>query len=114
MPEKPRPVQFWLERICEYSDRVERHIDGLDRQRFLQDERSIDAVCWCISCIGEACGKLLELRFPFDMAVKDELLAAYNARNRYIHAYYSLDELQIWDTAKVAVPKIGGLARSLI
>lgn len=114
MPEKPRAVQFWLERICEYSSRAALHVDGFDRADFLQDSKSIDAVCWCISCIGEACGKLLELDHPFDLAVKDEFLSAYNARNRYIHAYYSLDELQIWDTVRVAVPQIGDLAQKLL
>lgn len=115
MPRMSRPIEFWLARIVESSDRLASHIAGKDASGFVADAMLVDASCWCISCIGEACGKILELDPKFGTLVQNaEFVAAYAARNRYVHGYFALDDQQIWDTASEAVPEIGALARNLL
>jgi uncharacterized protein with HEPN domain len=105
-------VDFWLARIIQCSQRLASHIEGYDPKGFVLDQRTFDAACWCISCIGEAVGKVLEAEPEFGSAVqRRELMSAYQARNRYVHGYFSLDELQVWDTASQSVPKIALMAR---
>lgn len=115
MPRQSRPVAFWLEQIVSFSERLDSHLSGIERGAFTSDPKTIDAVSWCIACIGEACGKILEIdgemepRFP-----SLRLTDAYLARNRYVHGYFDLDAEQVWDTARKSVPQLAAVARSLL
>jgi uncharacterized protein with HEPN domain len=110
-----RPIEFWLARIVESADRLASHIEGKNEGSFVADTLALDASCWCISCIGEASGKILELDPQFGTRVQNrEFAAAYAARNRYVHGYFMLDEEQIWQTASEAVPKLRALAKKLL
>ena len=52
-----RPIEYWLEQIVYLADRLTGHIEGISQTDFKGDLKSIDAVSWCIGCIGEAAGK---------------------------------------------------------
>jgi uncharacterized protein with HEPN domain len=110
-----RPVEFWLEQIVYWGDRLRGHCDGYTEIRFLGDLKAIDASCWCISCVGEAAGRILQLDPDFEQRRPElELTAAYTTRNRLSHGYYRLDNEQIWDTASASVPKLVEAARQLL
>ncbi|MEX0409312.1 HepT-like ribonuclease domain-containing protein [Aquibium sp. LZ166] len=115
MPRQSRPVAFWLEQIVSFSERLDGHASGIERQTFTTDPKSIDAVSWCIACIGEACGKILEIDGEMDRRFPSlRLTDAYLARNRYVHGYFDLDVEQVWDTALKSVPELAEAARSLL
>src|SRR3954463_2087922 len=102
-----RPVEYWLEQIVYSAERLAGHVAGISQPIFQGDLKTIDAACWCIGCIGEAAGKILQIDPEFENRSKGlALLAAYDARNRYIHGYFNLDEEQIWQTATIAVPEM--------
>lgn len=109
-----RPVAFWLEQIIAMAETLAEHISGMDADMFVADQKTIDATSWCISCIGESCGKILEIEPEFERRYGTfDLAAAYAARNRYVHGYFDLDVAQIWDTASIAVPRIKEMAQAI-
>ena len=115
MPRNSRTVNFWLEQILTWSDRVETYVDGLSAQDFASDQAKIDAASWCISCIGEACGRILEIDPAFESRHPMlSLSAAYAARNRYVHGYFDLDIEQVWVTCIDAVPRLAIEARRIL
>ena len=58
-----RDVVFW-------GNRLARHLQGVDERRFLADELISDACCWCLVCIGEAAGRIRQLRPDFRTAIQ--------------------------------------------
>ncbi len=56
-----RSEREWLGDIMSWGERMRRHIDGVDRTKFLGDEMIQDAVAKCIEALGEAAGKLDDL-----------------------------------------------------
>lgn len=76
---------------------VQRHIDGLTRQQFIADEKSVHAVAYALSIIGEASAHLppeLRARYP-DVPWSQ----TRQMRNFVIHQYGKLDPLVLWETA---------------
>ena len=109
-----RRIDYWLEQIVDVADRMSRHIAGMSIAEFVEDLKTIDAVSWCIACISEACGKILEIDRDFGKTIGLELSAAYAARNRYVHGYHDLDVEQVWDTATDSVPQLAATARNIL
>lgn len=102
-----RPAAFWLEQILFWGRRLREHCDGIEQEAFLADEKSIDAACWCISCIGEAASRILQIDSDVEKTNPElELAAAYGMRNKLAHGYYNLDDEQIWYSATVSVPTL--------
>lgn len=114
MPESNRNIDYWLEQIISLADRVAAHVAGMSVHEFVDDAKTVDAASWCIACIGEACGKILEIDRNFGKGVGLELSAAYAARNRYVHGYYDLDLEQVWDTVNLSVPALAEIARTML
>lgn len=66
-----------------------------------------EAGCWCIQCVGEAAGKLLQAYPDFpDDDLRKELGLANAARNRLTHGYYDLSREQVWQTLDASFPKL--------
>jgi len=49
-----RPVSVLVEDMLERIDRIARYTQGLDRDVFVQDDKTIDAVVRSLEVIGEA------------------------------------------------------------
>jgi uncharacterized protein with HEPN domain len=50
----PREWRLRIEDILAAIERVQRYTEGLDPASFLEDEKTVDAVCFCYGVIGEA------------------------------------------------------------
>lgn len=108
-------VEFWLKQIVSFAERLEGHVSGMHKDEFANDPKSVDAASWCIACIGEASGKILETDAEFAWQFPSlELSNAYLARNRYVHGYFDLDAEQVWDTAVVSVPRMAAAIGDLL
>jgi len=93
-----RDIIFWGARLAQ-------HLRDVDEIRFLADERISDAACWCMICIGEAAGRIRQLRPDFSDRHPDfELAKAYAMRNRLAHGYDALDLGLLWEAATTSVP----------
>ena len=60
MPVSNRKIDYWLEEIVRLADRMAGHLAGMSVTQFVEDTKTVDATSWCIACVGEACGKILE------------------------------------------------------
>lgn len=115
MAKLERPVAFWLEQIVVLANRVSAHLGGMTVDAFAADAKTVDAVSWCISCIGEAAGRVLQADPGIGERHKGlDLAAAYGARNRYVHGYFDLDTEQMWNTAAFAVPRLSSTVSKIL
>jgi len=74
--------------------KIERYMAGLEREGFLQDEKTIDSVVRNLEILGEAARQLPEdftIRYP---NVPWRQIAGL--RNRIVHDYFDLDLEIIW------------------
>lgn len=95
----------WLEDMLKAARQACGYVDGMEREAFLADSRTQQAVAMNVLIIGEVAAKLIE-RFP-------ERLAAYPAvpwismkgmRNRIAHGYFEVDMGVVWETVRRALP----------
>ena len=112
---RPRPDLHLLSDIVFWGERVSQHLSGVDEAEFLSTPALSDAVCWCISCIGEAAGRLRQEWPDVDARNAElELANAYAMRNRIAHGYFDLDEEILWQAATVSIPKLVAAARRVL
>jgi uncharacterized protein with HEPN domain len=90
------------------------YVQGLDRDAFLKDARTQDAVCMRLLTLGEAAGALLR-HFPdFENNSPDiPWRAMAGLRNHIAHDYFGLDKEMVWQTAAVDMPILAGQLRRL-
>jgi uncharacterized protein with HEPN domain len=104
-----------LSDIVHWGDRVSSHVAGLTAEAFSTDASKCDAVCWCIACLGEAAGKVRQMRPRFAAEHPAiELSKAYAMRNRIAHGYSELDVGVLWQAATVSVPALLSAVRTAI
>jgi uncharacterized protein with HEPN domain len=93
--------------IVHWGERLIQHTSALTYAQFSTDQSRVDAVCWCIACIGEAAGKIRQIAPEFAAQNADiELSNAYAMRNRISHGYQALDLDVIWETANRSIPRL--------
>lgn len=90
--------------ILAAASRISRFMAGIDRERFLEDEKTRSAVLHELLVIGEASKRLSDL---FRSANPDiQWRAMAGMRDKLIHAYDAVDLEEIWRTATVDIPAI--------
>jgi uncharacterized protein with HEPN domain len=90
------------------------YVQGLDRDAFLKDARTQDAVCMRLLTLGEAAGALLR-HFP-DFENNSPGIpwrAMAGLRNHIAHDYFGLDKEMVWQTAAVDLPILAEQLRRL-
>jgi uncharacterized protein with HEPN domain len=98
-------VRALLQDIVFWGTRLSQHLHGVDEKQFVADELLCDACCWCMVCIGEAAGRIRQLRPELsDRHPKFELARAYAMRNRLAHGYDALDRGILWQAATISIP----------
>lgn len=96
-----RDPELLLEDIRSALARIERYTTGLEREQFLADEKTIDAVVRNFEIIGEAVRWLpddFKLRYggvPWGQIA--------GLRNRIVHDYFGLDLEIIWQVLKTSL-----------
>lgn len=89
--------QLYLKSILKSIAKIERYLDGFDEQKFLEDERTQDAIIRQLEIIGEA-ARLL----PDDLKTKYPELpwrSVSGMSNHLIHRYFRVDVEEVWRTA---------------
>ncbi|MCL4858895.1 MAG: DUF86 domain-containing protein [Caldilineaceae bacterium] len=83
-------------------EKIDRYIEGLDRERFLNDEKTIDAVVRNFEIIGEATRQLpVEYTKQYPDIPWGHMIGL---RNRIVHEYFGLDLDLIWEIVKSDLP----------
>ena len=95
----------WRERVADMLkavDEVLSFVQGMERDAFLADRRTVVAVAFEIGVIGEAVTAL-----PEDLRERHPEIPwrlVRSMRNRVIHQYWLLDEEILWDTIHDDLP----------
>ncbi|MCH7987995.1 MAG: DUF86 domain-containing protein [Planctomycetes bacterium] len=97
------PVEI-LRHILDEADFLLQQSQGLDKEKFLQDETLKRAFARSIEVIGEASKQLsTEIR---DRYPQIEWRAVSGMRNRLIHSYFSIDYEIVWDVVDNKIPDL--------
>ena len=97
-----RDVRFLLDDILSSIAKIQRYVGTMNREQFLDDEKTIDAVVRNVEIIGEATCQLpteFTLKFP---AIPWHQMAGL--RNRIVHEYFGLDLEIIWAIIEQYLP----------
>ena len=79
----------------------------MDKQDFLADKRTQQAVIMNLVIIGEAATRMVS-DFPEFTAAHPEIpwRNMRGMRNRIAHGYFDIDLGQVWETADMALPEL--------
>jgi hypothetical protein len=96
--------------IPDAIEEIQQFTDGMDRDAFRNDDRTIRAVEMNFIIIGEAASQIPEEVIERHADIPWQLMRAM--RNRLAHAYFQVDEILMWDTIKNDLPPlVTGLER---
>lgn len=110
-----RSINNWLNDIVWWGEKLARHIEHMDEQAFLSDEKTQDAAAKCAEAIGAAAKEVLDIDPEFDRKYPTaRLSSAYSSRNRLSHGYHSIDYAILWVTVSQAVPATVEAARTAL
>ncbi len=104
MSSAPRKWKFRLRHMQEAAAKVLRYTADLDATAFAADEKTVEAVVWNLSVLGEAARHIpaeVEQAYP---AVPWTQMKGI--RNRIVHGYDQIDLEIIWNVARVELPPL--------
>lgn len=85
-------------------EKLQRYTAGYDKDRFLADERTIDAVVRNLEIVGEAVRQLSDAFKQNHKKIPWHLMAGL--RNRIVHDYFGLDLDIIWHVVANDLPAL--------
>ena len=95
---------IYLKHILEAIDIIEGYLDGFDKESFLNDKKTSDAVIRELEIIGEASSNLSG--FFIKKNEKVSFRDAIDMRNFLIHDYFGVDLDIVWNTCKFDLPEL--------
>ena len=99
-----RDWRLYVQDMMQFAQRISAYSKGMDRDDFIADTRTYDAVLRNIQLIGEAAGHI-----PDHIRAERsdiEWRQIIGARNRLAHAYLGIDDDVIWDIVTIGVPEV--------
>lgn len=89
-----RSVHLLIKDIQEAIEKIVRYTEGMKKENFLSDDKTVDAVVRNLEIIGEAVRRL-----PDEFTSSHENIPWYQIagmRNRIVHEYFGLDLEIVW------------------
>lgn len=97
-----RSPALYLSEILDAAKLRRDFTSGMDRESFLEDEKTKSAVVRQFEIIGEAAKSIPEDIRSFSPDIPWSNIAGM--RNRLIHAYFNVDYDLVWDTLETELP----------
>ncbi len=103
MPKK-RSVVEDLKDTLGTMDKIEKFIENMDYEDFLEDEKTMFAVAKAIEIIGETLKHIPEeIKEKYSNVPWEDI---YGMRNFLVHDYFGSDQDEIWKTANEDIPEL--------
>jgi uncharacterized protein with HEPN domain len=99
-----RDSALLIEDIKTAISRVEKYTTGFDRQHFVADDRTVDAVVRNLEIIGEASRQLPDAFKESHPSIPWHKIAGL--RNRIVHDYFGVDLELIWQIISIEIPSL--------
>jgi uncharacterized protein with HEPN domain len=99
-----RDSTLLIEDIKTAISRVEKYTAGFDRQHFLADDKTVDAVVRNLEIIGEASRQLPDAFKESHSSIPWHKIAGL--RNRIVHDYFGVDLQLIWQIISIEIPSL--------
>ncbi len=97
-----RAPDLLLEDILESAKKIQKFTKGMSFDKFVHDERTIDAVIRNFEIIGEASNRL-----PDEFKTKNnniDWIRIKGFRNRIVHDYFGIDHSIVWKIIQDFLP----------
>ena len=98
----PRDFRVYLEDILGAISKIRRYTNGLSKQAFAADEKTLDAVVRNLEVIGEAVKQLPPELRVLEPIVEWQKIAGL--RDILIHQYFGIDVDILWDVIRDKLP----------
>jgi len=106
-----RSVRLLLDDMLEATERIERHVVGLDQSGFLADEKISDAVARNLEILGKAAAHVPD---DFKARTPDlEWPRIVGLRNRVVHRHFAVDFELVWRIVVSDLPSVASRLRTL-
>lgn len=102
----------YLDDILDAAQQVAVYIAGMDREAFLEDRRTQDAVVRQIEIMGEAATHVSEELKTEHPELDWKGLS--RLRNFYIHVYRRVNYRNVWQTCRYTIPRIQAAVAKII
>jgi uncharacterized protein with HEPN domain len=99
-----RNYYLFLKDIVQAMEAIEKFVQGMNFEKFIEDDKTSSAVIRKFEIIGEATRNIPDWirekhpHIPWKRMV--------GMRDRLIHAYFGIDYRLVWDTIKLEIPKL--------
>lgn len=101
-----RDARLFLEDILESCGRILAYTKGMEREAFVKDTRTYDAVVRNLEIVGEAAKRLPDELKDVFRAVEWRKISGL--RDLLAHAYFGIDDDILWDIVTNKIPALRG------
>ena len=107
-----RPWRLYVQDMIEFGTKILSYTEGMDREAFIADERTYDAVLRNIELVGEAATHVPDRVRDDHPEVEWRRIVA--TRNRVAHGYLGIDDDVVWDIMQTDIPDLLPKLRRLL
>ena len=114
----PSRVSDCLDRMLEAATQACAYVEGLEKEDFLEDKKTQQAVIFNLILVGEEATKLLKDDEAFaNLHPAIPWRSMKGMRNRIAHGYFKINLDTVWETIQTALPdlvrKLPGIRQTL-
>lgn len=112
---QPERHEEYLEHIIAAIEKVKSYTAEMDKEVFIADEKTQDAVIRNLEVIGEAAGRIVG-EYP-EIAARYAGVPwkkIYAMRNRLSHGYFEINLEVVWETVRQSLPELEQQARRIL
>lgn len=110
--QRSREWRCFVTDMIEFGEKILSYTKGVNREKFVADERTYDATLRNLELIGEAASNV-----PYNMREAHpeiEWRLIIGVRNRLAHGYLSIDDDIVWDIIQTDIPVLLPALRNLL
>mgnify|MGYP006285734001 CR=1 FL=1 len=99
-----RSWEFRLQDILDAIGKIERYVEGMTYEEFIDDEKTVDAVIRQITVIGEAATHIPETKTSQSSQLPWRSIRGI--RNIVVHEYFGINNHILWQTITNNLPEL--------